>query len=415
MVEINGSEKRICSVLFAKEGNQVTVLSGGDEGVIRRWRANDGQEVGEPIRVEGAEVYAAAVSPDGKWLACGLPLFNSNVRIWDARTHAKVLDIKGHTSSVFAVDVSPDSTKLATGSCDKTACIWNITTGERLVGPLHHDDWIMAVRFSSIGDRIATATAAENSADEKTAKSIRIYDSDNGQQLVLFDIPFMVARMMTSLAWTSDGRQLFAASYGLVKQFDTSSGSLLKEWSVPGGGRVGSLVLSRNQKFAVVTASKSLSFWDTSTHQQIGIVIEHTSTVWWIALAPNDEQIATGEENGKVTLRNLCDILPVSYLTVNVSNQLVDVVKPNSSSQLPLMCISETVFRSWTQGELTLAEDLLTQDAIAPSNTLYHAHTLAHRALVRARSKQWEMGIGDAREVSSSGNLAFYVVFTITR
>ena len=77
------------------------------------------------------------------------------------------------------------------------------------------------------------------------------------------------------------------------------------------------------------------------------------------------------------------------------------------------MYISETVFKPWTQGDLTCAEELLTQAAIAPSNTLYHAHTLAHRALVRARTKRCEMAIGDAKEVSCSGNLAFYVVFTI--
>ena len=321
LLEINSSEKRICSVLFAEGGKQV--LSGGDEGVIRRWRVDDGQELGRLIRVEGARVCAAAVSPDGKWLVVGLSRLNSNdgktsLRVWDARTHAKVLDIKGHTNTVLAVDVSPDSTKLATGSSDKTACIWNITTGERLVGPLKHENYVVAVRFSPNGDRVATATAAENSADEKTAKSIRIYDSNNGQQLVLFDIPFMVAAMMTSLAWTSDGRQLFATSYSRVKQFNTSSGSLLKEWPVPGGGWLGSVVLSRNQKFAVIVAGKSLSIWDTSTYKQIGAVIKHTSDVWWIALSPNDDQIATGEENGRVTLRNLRDILPVPYLTVNV-------------------------------------------------------------------------------------------------
>ena len=77
------------------------------------------------------------------------------------------------------------------------------------------------------------------------------------------------------------------------------------------------------------------------------------------------------------------------------------------------MCISETIFKPWTQGDLTRTEELLTRAAIAPSNTLYRAHTLAHRAVVRARSKRWEMAIGDAKEVSSSGNLAFYVVFTI--
>ena len=324
-VEINGSTQAIRLVVFAEDGKQV--LSGGDEGMLRRWRVDDGQEVGEPIRAEGAEIFAAAVSPDGKWLVAGLRRLSSNdgktsLRIWDTRTHTKVLDIKGHTGTdtVFAVDVSPDSTKLVAGSTDKTACIWNITTGQRLVGPLQHENWVVAVRFSPNGDRIATATTAENGEDEKTAESIRIYDSENGQRLVLFDIPLMVAHMITSLAWTSDGCQLFAASYSQVKHFDTSSGSLLKKWLVPGGGWLGSVVLSRNQKFAVVVASKSLSFWDTSTYQQIGTVIEHTSDVWWIALSPNDDQVATGEGNGKVTLRNLCDTLPVSYLTVNVSS-----------------------------------------------------------------------------------------------
>ena len=322
-IEINGSTRAIHSVVFAEDGKQV--LSGGDEAAIRRWRVDDGQEVGESIRVEGAVVLAAAVSPDGKWLVCGLSRLDSNdgkaeVRVWDTRTHEEVLDIKGHTNSVFAVDVSPDSTKLATGSFDKTACIWNITTGQRLVGPLQHENCVVAVRFSPNGDRIATATAAENSNDERTAKPIRIYDSDNGQQLVLFDIPFMNTGTTTSLAWTSDGRQLFAASYSQVKHFNTSSGSLLKKWLIPGGGWLGSVVLSRNQKFAVAVALQSLSFWDTSTYQQIANVIECTSAIWWISLSPNDDQIATGEGNGKVTLWNLRDVLPVSYLTVNVSN-----------------------------------------------------------------------------------------------
>ena len=55
----------------------------------------------------------------------------------------------------------------------------------------------------------------------------------------------------------------------------------------------------------------------------------------------------------------------------------------------------------------------MTQGAIAPSNTLYDVHTLAHRALVRARSKRWEMAIGDAKEVGNLDNLTSYVVFTI--
>ena len=93
-------------------------------------------------------------------------------------------------------------------------------------------------------DHLVTATMTENKKDERSAKSIRIYDSENGQRLVPFVIPFMVARMAVSLAWTLDSHQLFAATYSQVKQFDMSSGSLLKEWLIPGGLWLGSVVLS---------------------------------------------------------------------------------------------------------------------------------------------------------------------------
>ena len=235
---------------------------------------------------------------------------------WDAQTHEKVHNIKGHTNSVFAVDISSDSTRFATGSYDKTACIWGLTTGEQLVGPLQHEGIVVGVRFPPTGDRIAAAAAAETKEDPKAAMSIRIYNSETGQ--ILLDIPFRLGIYSTSLAWSLDGYQLFAASYSEVKCFHTSSESLIKNCSVPGSGYVASVVLSRNQKFAVVSAYQTLSFWDCSTYQQIGTAIQHTSSVWWIALSPNDDLIATGENNGKVILRDLRDILPVSYLTVNV-------------------------------------------------------------------------------------------------
>ena len=156
IIEIKNS-KRVNSVLFTDDGKQV--LSGDEEGMLRRWRVDDGQEVGEPFRAIG-EIYAAALSPDGKWLASGfmgfplkLPFRTVSARVWNARTHEKVLDIKGHADTVFSVDISPDSTKLATGSGDKTVFIWDIATGERLVGPLQHDYDVVAVQFSPHGRR----------------------------------------------------------------------------------------------------------------------------------------------------------------------------------------------------------------------------------------------------------------------
>ena len=315
-VEIAG-QRPIYTVTFSHNGR--LVVSGGAEGMIRRWRVDDGQEVVHAIRAEGAEIFAVDLSADNRWLVCGLRRSGvgdrkAAVQVWDAETHKKVLDIHGHKDTVFSVGISPDSTKFAAGSADKHAFIWSMTTGEKLVGPLGHDGVVVAVRFSPTGDRIATATA-KNPDDQ----SIRIYDSKNGEQLL--DIPFGIFRhISSSLSWSADGHQLLAASYSEAKRFDTSSGILLRRWSVPGGGSCASIALSHNQKFIAVAAYRSLSFWDALTHKLIGPVIEHTSAVWSIALSPDDYCIATGEQSGKVTLRSLRDVLPDSYFTLDVSD-----------------------------------------------------------------------------------------------
>lgn len=49
-------------VLFAEDGKQVTVLSDGEEEMLRHWRVDDGHEVGEPIQMKGADIYNDAFS-----------------------------------------------------------------------------------------------------------------------------------------------------------------------------------------------------------------------------------------------------------------------------------------------------------------------------------------------------------------
>ncbi|KAF8556849.1 WD40 repeat-like protein, partial [Imleria badia] len=398
-IEIN-SKGKILSIAFTEDGKQV--WSGGEEGFLRQWQVNDAREVGEAIQVDsegGTEIFSAVLSPDRKRLVCGLRFPNGStgkawVGVWDAQTREKVLDIHGHTSSVVSVDVSPDSTKFATGSCDKLAFIWSMVTGEQLVGPLRHDGYVATVRFSPNGDRLATAVFKNPGAE-----SIRIYKSDNGHQLL--DIPFKAQSYpSSSFTWSTDGGQLFAVAYGEVKCFDTSSRAVLSKWSVHNGEGPTSIVLACNQKFAVVSAYDSLSFWDTSTHKQIGTVVKQASTVWSMALSPNDDRVAIGHENGKITFRSLHDILPGSYFTVN----------------LPLMYISDAAFKFWTEGNLTRVEELLTQEILHPSNPFHHARALAHRALVRTRSKQWNTAVDDAKmSIKIQSSLVGHVALAMGR
>ena len=265
-----------------------------------------------------AKILSVTLSPDWKRLICGLRFPNGNngkarIGVWDAQTLEKVLDIHAHSNSVVSLDVSPDSTKLASGGLDKLAFIWSMTTGQQLVGPLQHDGSLIAVRFSPDGERLATASSKED------ATPIRIYKNDNAHQLL--EIPFAVqGSPLSPFAWSVDGCQLFAVGYGEVKCFDTTSGALLSKWSINNTGYAANMVLACNQKFAVVSAFDSWAVWDTSTHERLGTVIKQESVVRSMALFPNDDRVAIGEASGKITFRSLHNIIPVSYFTANVSN-----------------------------------------------------------------------------------------------
>ena len=174
-----------------------------------------------------------------KWLACGLRCGESGngragrVKVCDTETHEKVLDIQGHTNSVFSIHIAPvcrqDCVHLESQMTRRAAQAWRCRGGSAILS----------------GQLVTVTVVATATAKNPDAKSIRIYNSDDGWRLL--DIPFSVNRhVSSSLAWSADGHQLFAVSYSEVKCFDSSSGSLLGQWFVPGGGSSASLALSRN-------------------------------------------------------------------------------------------------------------------------------------------------------------------------
>jgi WD40 repeat protein len=55
--------------------------------------------------------------------------------VWDAKTGAEVLTLKGHTHSVSAASFSADGTRIVTGSGDQTAKVWDAKTGAEVLTP----------------------------------------------------------------------------------------------------------------------------------------------------------------------------------------------------------------------------------------------------------------------------------------
>src|SRR5206468_689825 len=82
--------------------------------------------------------------------------------------------ILSHKGLVQAVAFSPDGKTVLTGSCDRTARLWETATGNPLGPPLQHQGLVQAVAFSPDGKTVLTGSG------DKTA---RLWETATGNPL----------------------------------------------------------------------------------------------------------------------------------------------------------------------------------------------------------------------------------------
>ena len=168
---------------FSPGGKRVITASNGcdhtdrvNRSTTRIWDAMSEEELHKlewAVR-QGETAWAVNFSPDGSKVVIGIN--NTTAQIWDAELKNRLQTMRGHRHTLRAAVFSPDGKKVVTSSGfnDNTARIWDAESGKQLHILEGHKDDVVDAAFSPDGKKVVTASF------DGTA---RIWDVESGKEI----------------------------------------------------------------------------------------------------------------------------------------------------------------------------------------------------------------------------------------
>jgi len=284
------------------------IVSGSDDGTMRKWDCETGLLVGEPWEGEGGLILALALSPDGKTIACGRA--DGSVQRWNTEGEMSEGVWMDHSEAVRSLSWSPNGDHIASGSDDGIILIRKAENGEVEVGPIKMEqDWVRGLAYSPLGDKIASG------GDNKT---ICIWDSNTGELLVgpIKDLGAYV----TSVVWSSDSSKLYSASDEFARVFDSVSGTELHRFEH--NDMLYSIALSpKHNVLACVGHNGVAQLWDTESYQPLGKPFspENSAYLECVSFSQDGRYLAYGGHDNKITLWMVKDIAPELPVSASIT------------------------------------------------------------------------------------------------
>ena len=202
--------------------------------------------------------------------------------------------IANHEREVCSVAYSPDGTRIATASIDKTIGFWDANTLKPLYPPFSdHMDEVYSVAFSFDGNRLVS-TSRDN--------TVRVWDIKSGNSTLIYHLDFFPAIPdyhpsfdYYNAVFSRDGKCLFVACACNILVIDIDSKQIIK--TLPQKTAVTAIAVSPVDPELIAFATKNTIKILNLKTSKYGVNNDHWGGIWSIAFSLNGQFLITASED----------------------------------------------------------------------------------------------------------------------
>jgi WD40 repeat protein/serine/threonine protein kinase len=271
--------------VFSPDGKRLAAAL-VDGSAIKMSDTATGEEVSS-FKEAGEELYALALSRDGKKVAAGSL---QSVIIWDVATHRIIQRWQRDAALGFCLDFSPDGKLLASGNIDRVVELRDTATGKLISAFKGHAGYILDIAFSPDGNYVASG-----SMDGR----LKIWPTS--VQRGVIELP-VAANPQAFMVLTPDGQTVLSSVAGRALQFwDVGTGKLRTAAQLPSD--IHAVDMSTDGKLLFLAdAGKNVTMWDIASAKAVRTFGVHPEGITGVSISQDKKWLAVCGSRGTLKL-----------------------------------------------------------------------------------------------------------------